>query len=132
MKQPLLYGQGKDATFVNTAAVSYLWSDDDTAVDGSEGYYVEVYEDYILLKGREYTNRDWCAAAQFRIPLNNVDNPITDGSQTTSEPTSETTHPRKRKTPAPPLQKLPITIHRKQWIAASHPTFYRQRLSRRV
>lgn len=131
MKQPLLYGQGKDATFVNTAAVSYLWSDDDTAVDGSEGYYVEVYEDYILLKGREYTNGDWCAAAQFRIPLNNVDNPITDGSQTTSEPTSETTHPQTENT-SPSVTETTTNDHRKQWIPASHPTFYRQRLSRRV
>ena len=131
MKQPLLYGQGKDATFVNTAAVSYLWSDDDTAVDGAEGYYVEVYEDYILLKGREYTNGDWCAAAQFRIPLNNVDNPITDGSQTTSEPTSETTHPQTENT-SPSVTETTTNDHRKQWIPASHPTFYRQRLSRRV
>lgn len=69
MYQPLLFGNGADATFANTASVGYLWSDDDKAISGSEGYYVEVYEDYVLLKGREYTNGEWCAAAQFLIPL---------------------------------------------------------------
>ena len=69
MFQPLLFGEGQDATFANTASVGYLWSDKDRAISGSEGYYVEVYEEYVLLKGREYTNGDWCAAAQFCIPL---------------------------------------------------------------
>ncbi|MGN0172119.1 MAG: metallophosphoesterase family protein [Acutalibacteraceae bacterium] len=69
MYQPLLFGEGVDATFANTASVGYLWSDEDKAISGSEGYYVEVYEDYVLLKGREYTEGNWCAAAQFKIPL---------------------------------------------------------------
>lgn len=69
MFQPLLFGGGEDATFANAASVGYLWSDEDKAISGSEGYYVEVYEDYVLLKGREYTGGDWCAAAQFKIPL---------------------------------------------------------------
>ncbi len=64
-----MFGNGKDATFANTASVGYLWSDEDKAISGSEGYDVEVYEDYVLLKGREYTGGDRCAAAQFNIPL---------------------------------------------------------------
>ena len=46
MFQPLLFGDGKDATFANTASVGYLRSDEDKAISGSEDYYVEVYEDY--------------------------------------------------------------------------------------
>lgn len=68
-KQPILYGCGRDATFVNCAAVGYLWNDQDEAAGGSEGYYVEVYEDYILLRGREFLKGKWCAAAQFLIPV---------------------------------------------------------------
>lgn len=69
MYQPLLYGEGKDVTFANAASVGYLWSDEDTSIGGSEGYYVVVYEDYVLLRGREYTEGKWCAAAQFKILL---------------------------------------------------------------
>ena len=67
--QPVLLGRGKDANFVNCASVGYLWNDLDTATGGSEGFYVEVYEDYILLRGREFIKGNWCAAAQFKIPL---------------------------------------------------------------
>ena len=70
--QPLLYGNGTDASFMNAASVGYLWSDEDAAIGGSEGLYIEVYEDYILIKGREYTQGVWCAAAQFLIPLHEV------------------------------------------------------------
>lgn len=68
-KQPLLAGRGEDATFVNCASVGYLWTDNDTSTGGSEGYYIEVYEDYILLRGREFVKGNWCAAAQFIIPI---------------------------------------------------------------
>lgn len=67
--QPVLYGGGKDASFVGCPATGYLWNDDNHEVPGAEGWYIEVYEDYILLKGREYTEQQWCAAAQFLFPL---------------------------------------------------------------
>ncbi len=67
--QPVLLGRGEDANFVNCASVGYLWNDLDTATGGSEGFYVEVYEDYILLRGREFIKGNWCAAAQFKIPV---------------------------------------------------------------
>ena len=65
---PISYGAGKDASFVNCAAVGYLWTDDNDSTGGSEGYFVEVYEDYILLRGREFVSGKWCAAAQFLLP----------------------------------------------------------------
>jgi hypothetical protein len=67
--QPMLAGYGKDANFINCASVGYLWNDNDKATGGSEGLYVEVYEDYILLRGREFLKGNWCAAAQFLIPI---------------------------------------------------------------
>lgn len=67
--QPVLYGYGTDASFVGCPSVGYLWNDDNLEEPGSEGLIVEVYEDYILLKGREFTERKWCAAAQLLFPL---------------------------------------------------------------
>lgn len=66
--QPILIGAGKDASFVNCASVGYLWTDLDAATGGSEGLFVEVYEDYILIRGREFLNGNWCAALQIAIP----------------------------------------------------------------
>lgn len=66
---PILYGNGDDASFVNCGAVGYLWTDDDNSTGGSEGYYVEVYEDYILIRGREFVSGKWCGAAQFLFPI---------------------------------------------------------------
>ena len=67
--QPVLLGKGEDANFANCASVGYLWNDLDEAVGGSQGYYVEVYEDYVLLRGREFIKGNWCAAAQLLIPI---------------------------------------------------------------
>ncbi len=66
---PVSYGNGSDASFVNCGAVGYLWTDDNDSTGGSEGYYIEVYEDYILLRGREFVSEKWCAAAQFAFPI---------------------------------------------------------------
>ena len=67
--QPVLYGAGRDASFVGCPAIGYLWDDDTADVPGAEGWYVEVYKDYVLLKGREFTEQKWCAAAQFLFPV---------------------------------------------------------------
>ena len=53
---------------MNCASVGYLWTDEDKSTGGSEGIFVEVYEDYILIRGREYRNNTWCAATQICIP----------------------------------------------------------------
>ena len=69
-ERPMLYGEGTDATFINAASTAYLWGDDNLDFQGSQGLYVEVYEDYILVKGRDFTRQKWCGVAQFLIPLN--------------------------------------------------------------
>lgn len=68
-EQPMLYGNGVDATFINASSTAYLWGDDNLDFQGSQGLYVEVYEDYILVKGRDFTRSKWCAVAQFLIPV---------------------------------------------------------------
>lgn len=53
----------------NTASVAYLWSsyylNTGEYLKGSQGYYVEVYEDKILVLGRDFTNSKWIPSACF-------------------------------------------------------------------
>ena len=67
--QPALYGKKQNASYVNAASVGYLWNDADAREPGSEGLFIEVYEDYILVKGREFVDRKWVSAAQFVFEL---------------------------------------------------------------
>lgn len=67
--QPMLYGNGKTANYFNSASVGYLWNDADEEVIGSQGYYVEVYENGIYVRGRDFANSLWTPAAQYFIPL---------------------------------------------------------------
>ncbi len=63
----------------NTAAVGYLCSVYNSLnaerVDGSEGYYVRVYEDKILVLGREFVEGKWSANTQFAIEIPNGTGP---------------------------------------------------------
>ena len=64
-----MYGGDGAAAIFNTASVGYLWSSYDVPtgelLEGSQGYYVEIYEDRILVKGRDFTTGEWVSAAQF-------------------------------------------------------------------
>ena len=61
---------------LNTASVSYLWTDDNTISggynpgEGSQGYYVTVYENCIEICARDFLNRSWIAGANYTIWLN--------------------------------------------------------------
>ncbi|BBI35474.1 metallophosphoesterase family protein [Cohnella abietis] len=68
-------GRGETATMFNAASVAYLWTDADAHLTGSQGYYVEIYADKVLVKGRDFTTSSWVESAQFQvnyppIPLN--------------------------------------------------------------
>ncbi|RAT99105.1 metallophosphoesterase [Brevibacillus sp. Leaf182] len=80
----------KYATMFNAGATSYLWTDANTGKDGSQGFFVEVYEDKVLVKGRDFKNDTWIANAQFEIDLSEkipVVDPATDPDLTISNPT---------------------------------------------
>lgn len=62
-------GQGALPTMFNAASVAYLWTDQDEHKDGSQGYYVEVYRDHVLVRGRDFTRGEWIESAQFHISL---------------------------------------------------------------
>jgi Icc protein len=52
----------------NAASVAYLWNDDDAYVQGSQGYYVEIYADCVLVRGRNFTDGSWVKEAYFEVP----------------------------------------------------------------
>ncbi len=53
----------------NTASVAYLWTSYDVQkgenLEGSQGYYIRVYEDKTAVLGRDFTTGEWVASAQF-------------------------------------------------------------------
>ena len=52
------------------ASVGYLWNDDDAGEPGSEGLFIDVYEDYLLIKGMDFTLNKWLPYAMYCIPYN--------------------------------------------------------------
>ncbi|WP_342547506.1 metallophosphoesterase [Paenibacillus sp. FSL P2-0089] len=65
-------GNGQTATMFNAASVAYLWTDADEHKSGSQGYYIEVYADKVLVRGRDFTTGTWIEAAQYEVayPVN--------------------------------------------------------------
>ena len=59
----LTASDGKPNT-VHGGCSSYLW-DDDGAYDGSEGCLVEIYPDYIRIRGRNFAEGSWMGSAQY-------------------------------------------------------------------
>lgn len=57
---------------VNSSSVEQPYSKDDEPLssDRSEGLYVEVYEDKVIIRGRDFHNRQWIPQAQYALPLN--------------------------------------------------------------
>lgn len=57
----------------NTASVAYLWSSfyipTGEYMLGSQGYYLRVYEDKILVLGRDFANAKWIPSACYVIDL---------------------------------------------------------------
>ena len=63
-----MYGGGKNAAMFNTGSVGDLWTPStDTSFEGSQGLYVQVYGDKVLVRGRDFVTGQWVAAAQFVV-----------------------------------------------------------------
>lgn len=60
-------GNGETATMFNAASVAYLWTNADEHKTGSQGFYVEVYADKVLVRGRDFTTGTWVEAAQYEV-----------------------------------------------------------------
>ncbi|CAM4270050.1 metallophosphoesterase [Bacillus manliponensis] len=80
----------KYATMFNVGATSYLWTDNNTSTAGSQGLFVEVYENKVLVKGRDFKNNAWIENAKYKVNLLEkipVVDPATDPDLTLSNPT---------------------------------------------
>lgn len=53
-------------TMVNTASVMASWNSL-TEEQSSQGLYVEVYDDKVLIKGRDFAKKEWVQEAQYSI-----------------------------------------------------------------
>ena len=64
-------------TIFNTASVGYLWTSYDVATGvhlaGSQGYYIRVYEDKVLVLGRDFTTGEWIPSAMFCVDYSDMD-----------------------------------------------------------
>ncbi|AOZ92616.1 metallophosphoesterase family protein [Paenibacillus crassostreae] len=60
-------GHGKTATMFNSASVAYLWTNDDEHKAGSQGFYVEIYHEKVLVRGRNFKTGTWIESAQYEV-----------------------------------------------------------------
>lgn len=51
----------------NAASVAYLWTDEDEHKDGSQGLFVEVYADRVIVRGRDFATGTWLENARFEL-----------------------------------------------------------------
>lgn len=64
-----VFGKGKNANFVNTGAIAYLNDINYNEIIGSLGLFVEVYEDYVMINGRNFYTGEWVTEAMFVSPI---------------------------------------------------------------
>ena len=63
-----MHGGGKNAALFNTGSVGDLWDPaTGESIVGSQGLYVQVYGDKVLVRGRDFTTGQWVASAQFVV-----------------------------------------------------------------
>lgn len=61
----LFDGEERLPKMINAASVAYLWTDEDEHKDGSQGLFVEVYADRVVVKGRDFAAGKWLEKARF-------------------------------------------------------------------
>ena len=57
----------------NCGSVAYLWTGFNSVagehLDGSQGYYVQIYDGMVSVQGRDFANGLWISAAQYMIEM---------------------------------------------------------------
>ncbi len=74
----------------HTGGVAHLWADKDGAgyeVAGNQGYYVTVYEDAVLIRGRNFATGEWISTAIYMFSTK----PVVQNPPTTQKPKPSTT-----------------------------------------
>ncbi|UKI12377.1 MAG: hypothetical protein L6V84_06540 [Oscillospiraceae bacterium] len=79
---------------VSTASCAYLWDDSCIATNvgivGSEGYYIYLYENCLIVRGRSFDRGEWIGSAQFILPLPTSGGTETESAtETATEPVTE-------------------------------------------
>lgn len=97
---------GENLTFsaFNSSSVGYLWTDKDTGKVGSQGNFVEVYEDKILVRGRDFTQSKWSSNAQFMVKLG------TDSTDTSPDTTDSKSTPMKNNDTPPQTRDFSLLL----------------------
>ncbi|MDT8715771.1 chitobiase/beta-hexosaminidase C-terminal domain-containing protein [Clostridium sp. 19966] len=60
-------------TMFNVPSCGYCWTDANAEDDISEGYYIDVYKDKILIKGRNFTKGEWEQDGQYEVDYSGTD-----------------------------------------------------------
>ena len=97
----MFYISGDSCAF-NTAGVAHLWDEKDGAgyeVAGNQGYYVTVYEDAILIRGRNFVTGEWISNAIYMFSTKPV--PVETTPSTPSNKPAATTKPAEEQTTEP-------------------------------
>lgn len=63
----LFYREAKLPVMFGAASVAYLWTDEDEHKDGSQGFFVEVYDNRVVVAGRDFAKGEWMDEARFEI-----------------------------------------------------------------
>ncbi|NGZ77000.1 metallophosphoesterase family protein [Saccharibacillus alkalitolerans] len=66
-KRTMFDGRGALPTMFNASSVGYLWTDRDEHLEGSEGLQVEIHEDRVVVRGRDFVNRGWIEGAEYAV-----------------------------------------------------------------
>lgn len=66
---PFINGDADGASYFNCASAGYLWSDADASIPGSEGLHVDVYDGYVVVKGRDFDNQKWIPNVNVQVML---------------------------------------------------------------
>ncbi len=53
------------AIMFNASSVAYLWTDEDEYLEGSQGYYVDIYPSHIVVRGRDFASASWLDEAAW-------------------------------------------------------------------
>lgn len=63
------FASNKMSNVFNTSSVAYLWSttDNEVEVSGSQGYYVDIYKDCVIVRGRDFATQKWIPSACYVI-----------------------------------------------------------------
>ncbi|MDO3410471.1 metallophosphoesterase [Saccharibacillus sp. CPCC 101409] len=51
----------------NASSVGYLWTDADEHLEGSQGLQVDIYNDRVVVRGRDFTRRRWIESAEHTV-----------------------------------------------------------------